>query len=315
MTPVEVSVVVPLYNKGLYVERAITSVLTQTGPMIEVIVVDDGSTDCGLTVVERIKDQRVVLLRQDNAGVSAARNRGIREARAELVAFLDADDEWKPGFLEIVTSLRKRFPQAGMYACAYEVKKNNQLRLSIVRGVPPSPWEGVMPSYFRSAALGDPPVTASSVAIPREILLEAGLFPEGKRMGEDLDLWGRIALLHPVVFSWRTGVVYHQDTVNRACDRFTEEDEHPFVETCRSLEEKGEITPTIHRDLELYVGRLNLENARQHVLTGNYRRARHLCAKMLAGKFTLRKWMWGGRWNRITRGIWEAKTMLLGKVC
>ena len=309
------SVVIPLYNKRHHVARAVQSVLAQTFQDYELLVIDDGSTDGGEKLVREFTDPRVFLFQQKNMGVSSARNRGIELARGELVAFLDADDEWKPGFLETVTALRKRFPQAGMYACAYEVKKNNQLRLSIVRGVPPSPWEGVMPSYFRSAALGDPPVTASSVAIPREILLEAGLFPEGKRMGEDLDLWGRIALLHPVVFSWRTGVVYHQDTVNRACDRFTEEDEHPFVETCRSLEEKGEITPTIHRDLELYVGRLNLENARQHVLTGNYRRARHLCAKMLAGKFTLRKWMWGGRWNRITRGIWEAKTMLLGKVC
>lgn len=170
-----------------------------------------------------------------------------------------------------------------------------------------------MERYFRSAALGDPPVTASSVAIPRKILLEVGLFPDGKRMGEDLDLWGRIALLHPVVFSWRTGAVYHQDTVNRACDRFSEEDEHPFVETCRSLEEKGEISPKVRCDLDLYLGRLKLENARQRVLIGNYRRARHLCAQIPAGRFTLRKWMWGGRWNRITRGIWEAKTMLLGK--
>ena len=62
-------------------------------------------------------------------------------------------------------------------------------------------------------------------------------------MGEDLDLWGRIALQYPVVFSWRTGGVYHQDAENRACDRFTEEDEHPFVETCRSLEEKERSTP------------------------------------------------------------------------
>jgi hypothetical protein len=102
-----------------------------------------------------------------------------------------------------------------------------------------------MPSYFRSAALGDPPVTASSVAIPRKVLREAGIFPEGRRMGEDLDLWGRIALHHPVVFSWQVGAVYHQDTQNRACDRFTEADEHPFVETSRSMEEKGEVAPTV----------------------------------------------------------------------
>ncbi|MCP2500236.1 MAG: glycosyltransferase family 2 protein [Deltaproteobacteria bacterium] len=312
MTAVDVSVVIPLYNKGHYVERAITSVLAQKGPMVEVIVVDDGSTDSGASVVERIRDRRVILLRQANAGVSAARNRGIQEARAELVAFLDADDEWKPGFLETMIALRKRFPQAGMYACAYAQSRNNKVRISKVKEVPLSPWEGVMPGYFRSAALGDPPIHTSSVAIPREILLGVGGFPVGKRMGEDLDLWGRIALQYPVVFSWSTGGVYHQDAENRACDRFTEEDEHPFVETYRSLK-REEINPTMRCDLELYVCRLQLENARQHVLIGNYRRARHLCAQIPAGKFTLRKSMWGGRWNRITRGIWEAKTMLLGK--
>jgi len=311
----KLSVVIPLYDKRHCVERAVHSVLAQTFEDFEVLVVDDGSTDGGGEVVRNIADPRVILIRQKNRGVSVARNRGIERARGELVAFLDADDEWRPGFLETVTALRKRFPEAGMYACAYECRRKNRVRLPKVRGVPLPPWEGLMPGYFRSAALGDPPVHTSSVAIPREILREVGGFPVGRRMGEDLDLWGRISLRYPVVFSWSPGGVYHQDAENRACDRFTGEDEHPFLETFRGLQEKGEITPTIRCDLELYVGRLQLENARQHVLIGNYRRARQLCAQMAAGQFTLRKWMWGGRWNRITRGIWEAKTMLLGKVC
>ena len=306
------TVVIPLYNKKNYVSRAVQSVLAQTFQDYEMLVIDDGSTDGGGEVVRNFTDPRLFLFQQENMGVASARNRGIELARGELIAFLDADDEWKPGFLETMIALRKRFPQAGMYACAYAQSRNNKVRISKVKEVPLSPWEGVMPGYFRSAALGDPPIHTSSVAIPREILLGVGGFPVGKRMGEDLDLWGRIALQYPVVFSWSTGGVYHQDAENRACDRFTEEDEHPFVETCRSLK-REEIKPTMRCDLELYVCRLQLENARQHVLIGNYRRARHLCAQIPAGKFTLRKSMWGGRWNRITRGIWEAKTMLLGK--
>ena len=94
-----VSVVVPLYNKEPYIGRALDSILAQTLAEIEVIVVDDGSTDGGAGVVSARRDPRVRLIRQDNAGPGAARNRGVREARADLVGWLDADDSWEPGYL------------------------------------------------------------------------------------------------------------------------------------------------------------------------------------------------------------------------
>ena len=91
-----ISVVIPLYNKVKYIRRALDSVLNQTSADLEVIVVDDGSTDGGGHVVLRQHDGRVRLIRQGNKGVSVARNRGVSEARADLIAFLDADDEWLP---------------------------------------------------------------------------------------------------------------------------------------------------------------------------------------------------------------------------
>jgi glycosyltransferase involved in cell wall biosynthesis len=95
-----VSVIVPLYNKGPYVERAMKSILAQTYTDFEVIVVDDGSTDDGATRVQILSDPRIRLIHQANAGPGAARNRGIAEAKGELLAFLDADDEWMPDYLE-----------------------------------------------------------------------------------------------------------------------------------------------------------------------------------------------------------------------
>jgi hypothetical protein len=95
-----VSVVIPLYNKGRYIERALTSVFAQTCPPLEIIVVDDGSTDDGPERVQKLNDQRIFLISQENKGPGAARNAGLQIAGGKYVAFLDADDEWLPGFLE-----------------------------------------------------------------------------------------------------------------------------------------------------------------------------------------------------------------------
>ena len=116
-----VSVVIPLYNKALSVERAAQSVLKQTVSDLELVVVDDGSTDGGAEVVEAIRDPRMCLLRQTNAGASAARNRGIAEARAGLVAFLDADDEWLPEHLAAILRMRRQCPDCGAYATARRI--------------------------------------------------------------------------------------------------------------------------------------------------------------------------------------------------
>jgi len=97
---VKVSVIIPLYNKARYIQRALDSVLAQTWAEYEVIVVDDGSTDHSGEIVGQYSDPRIRLITQANAGPGAARNCGLAEAKGEYVAFLDADDEWLPTFLE-----------------------------------------------------------------------------------------------------------------------------------------------------------------------------------------------------------------------
>src|SRR5712692_9736802 len=100
MSGLKVSIVVPLYNKAPYVRRALDSIAAQTFSDFEVIVVDDGSTDDGPSVVANYGDSRVRLVRQPNAGPGAARNAGLAQTQGELIAFLDADDEWLPTYLE-----------------------------------------------------------------------------------------------------------------------------------------------------------------------------------------------------------------------
>jgi glycosyltransferase involved in cell wall biosynthesis len=112
-----VSVVIPAYNAEKYVAEAVDTVLAETYDNIEVIIVDDGSTD---QTAERVKpfleDPRVKYIRQPNAGPAAARNRAIRETRGELIAFLDADDRWEPRKLERQVPLFRN-PKVGMVYC------------------------------------------------------------------------------------------------------------------------------------------------------------------------------------------------------
>ncbi len=111
-----VTILIPTYNRAYCLAQAINSALAQTYTRVEVLVVDDGSTDRTAKLVQGAYggDPRVRYVYQDNRGVSAARNRGLREARGEYVAFLDSDDAWKPWKLEAQVACLKRLPAAGM---------------------------------------------------------------------------------------------------------------------------------------------------------------------------------------------------------
>lgn len=234
MAPI-VSVVVPLYNKEAHVKNTLNSILVQTIKNFEIIVVNDGSTDESAEVVKNLNDSRIRLINQGNAGVSVARNRGINEAKADLIAFLDGDDEWKTNFLEEILELRDKYPEAGIYAMAYEKSNRGEIKIANIKGFPPAPWKGLLPSYFLSTALGDSPICSSSVCVPKCTLLDIGMFKVGVKWGEDDDLWGRIALKYPIAFSWEIGTIYNQDATNRACNSQYPIKEHPFVERIRIM--------------------------------------------------------------------------------
>ena len=110
------SVVIPLFNKAHIIERTIQSVLNQTFTNFEVIIVNDGSTDDGVKVINRITDDsRIRIITQKNQGVSVARNRGVKESQFEYIAFIDGDDEWEPDFLLKIKEAIEKYPDASMY--------------------------------------------------------------------------------------------------------------------------------------------------------------------------------------------------------
>lgn len=293
MSTYTLSIVIPLYNKGPHIGRALRSVLAQSIQDFEIIVVDDGSTDRGTEVVRSIKDPRIRLIQQPNAGVSVARNRGIDESQSEMIAFLDADDQWKPHFLETILRLRKQFPDAGLYVTAYELcEPAGEHRVARYAGLPPAPWEGVIPNYFRSATFGDPPACASAAVVPRNVLKAVGSFVAGERFGEDLDLWGRIALKYPVAFSWQVGAIYFRNADNRACKSYIMEQELPFVRRMSREIKEGLIPQKDIADISEYMVKLQMFVVIQNVLYGDKRLARKILRECNTVEFKSKKVFW-----------------------
>jgi len=215
--PLSFSVVVPLYNKEKHVERALRSALGQSLPPLELIVVDDGSTDGGAAVVERIADEdgRIKLLRQPNGGVSRARNAGIAASRGSHVAFLDADDEWEDGFLEEIAGLAARFPEAGSFSTGYRIVESGG-GLHAPRLLLFDPRKRLLlRNYFRSTFNG-PLVWTSATVVPRTTIEAVGGFLDGAWRGEDLELWWRIGSRYAMAFSRARLAIYHKDADNRS---------------------------------------------------------------------------------------------------
>ena len=189
-----ISVIIPLYNKEAGIATALRSVLAQTYQDFEIVVVDDGSTDGSVAVVETFDDARIRLIRQLNAGVSAARNRGIAEVKGEYVAFLDADDEWMPEFLEEIHTMQETFPYCKAQATNYIFNSNGINSPTILNKIPFQCERGVLSNYFEVASCSHPPVWTSALCIERNLLQEIGGFPIGIKSGEDLLTWARIAM-------------------------------------------------------------------------------------------------------------------------
>lgn len=204
-----ISIVIPLYNKESNITNALNSVLAQTFQNFEVVVVDDGSTDNGAAVVEQYADSRIRLIRQENAGVSAARNKGIAEARGEYVAFLDADDEWLPEFLEEIVALQHEFPACRAQATNYTFNSYGAKSSTILRKIPFKGERGVLTNYFEVASCSHPPVWTSAVCIERKLLQEIGGFPVGVKSGEDLWVWAHVAVRTHWAYSLNPKSIYN----------------------------------------------------------------------------------------------------------
>lgn len=204
-----ISVVIPLYNKEKQIRKTLQSVLDQTYQKFEIVVINDGSTDNSAEEVKRNKDPRIRLINQQNAGVSAARNRGIEEAKYELIAFLDADDEWKPKYLQTQYNLYAKYPQCGMYATSYINKTVSGNEDAIILNRLPFKDEGILSNYFEVAAYSHPPICSISVMIKKNLLKAVNGFPTHIKSGEDLITWAKLFTITQIAYNTEPLAIYN----------------------------------------------------------------------------------------------------------
>lgn len=277
-----ISVIIPLYNKRAHILDTLEAVLSQSLLPLEVIVVNDGSTDDGAdcVAVKIITDQRykiVRLINQKNGGVSRARNRGIEEAKGSHVAFLDADDSWEAHYLEEIQNLMCRYPNAKAYATNYQKRVqeigfvNPKIRLVSDSTVP-----FTIHNYFEICAHGDLPFMTSSICVSKALLDKIGNFPESEPMGEDQDLWARIALSGVIAYSPRILSFYHLDADNRACLNNVPTEECPFSKRLHAGVLDGSIAPERVEQVLKYTAAHLLALARENIRVGRIDIAKRL---------------------------------------
>lgn len=205
------SIIVPLYNKAPYVKKALDSIVSQSFKEWECIIVDDGSTDNSAAICEEFSNSltrslsnSIRLIRQPNFGVAKARNVGVENSQGEYVCFLDADDWWKPTFLEEMDRLIREYPDAGLFATNYVYYKPGKTHVALHLD------RGYM-NYPVAYLHGEMPVWTGATCMPRRVFDEMEGFPLGIKLGEDFLLWAKTALYYKVAFCEKALAYYNND--------------------------------------------------------------------------------------------------------
>lgn len=208
------SVVIPLYNKEDYILQTVQSVLDQTDPDFELLVVNDGSTDSSQQRLSAITDPRMRIINRFNKGECAARNTGIWEAKGEYVVFLDADDYWRPNHL---AELRKLITQYGEHADVFSTGFARLFpdgELEPCNDATSQPRCFTPKEYFQAVWKGKEVIHSSCACVRKNVFVEIGGFDSRFSMGGDLEMWARLLRCHTLAHSPEITEIYRVDTPN-----------------------------------------------------------------------------------------------------
>lgn len=200
------SIIIPLYNKAHTIVNTLQTVFNQTFKDFEIIIINDGSTDNGVEIIKNnFNDPRIKIINQENAGVSAARNRGVKEAKAEWIAFLDGDDEWLPLYLETIYNTIKEYPEAKYIGCASFSKNlvNNKISAHAIIDKYINKVECI--NYFMNP---DRMTHIGASVLLKDVFVDAGGFDPHLRINEDLLLLGKVGIQNNLYYIGKALHVY-----------------------------------------------------------------------------------------------------------
>ena len=294
------SVVIPLYNKAPFIACTLGSVLAQRWTDFEVVVVDDGSSDDGPAQVVRLaqQDARIRLVQQPNAGVAAARNRGIDAARGEWVAFLDADDWWHPDFLATLVQVQQHCPQADTVAAGLVFLPHEEAQWPPRWQVAAGPPRIERIDCLARRWMQGPTLSSSSTAVRRQRLMQMQpCFPPGESQGEDLDLWFRLSEQAPIALAHTPLAAYRVEVEGSLSAGHPVRGLAPFLQRLRQRAGSGGMRPEWRRATLLLVAQHELSLARLLLAAGHRREALG--------------WLWDARIALAHRRWWGTLVLLL----
>lgn len=209
------TIIIPLYNKENYVENTLKSIIDQTFTDYEVLIVNDCSTDGSISKIKPYLTNNIRLIEHSqNNGLSATRNTGIKNASADYVTFLDADDLWKPTFLEKIKSLILNFPEAKLFATNYFEAYPNNLVIEPTTNLKKFDEDALITNYFE-INLSQPIYCYSGFCVKKEIFEKIGYFDENITFGEDVDFNIRANYHYKLAYSKESLVSYLMYADNR----------------------------------------------------------------------------------------------------
>jgi glycosyltransferase involved in cell wall biosynthesis len=206
------SVIIPVYNRAAVIARAVESVLAQSRPADEIIVVDDGSVDETASFLNQYLPQ-IKIIRQENGGVSAARNTGIRAATGEWIALLDSDDEWLPQKLELAMRYIQAHPDCKIF-------QTEEIWIRNGKRVNPKNKHKKKGGFIYKESLPLCIVSPSAVVIKRSLFDETGLFDETLPVCEDYDLWLRVSRKYKIGLDTQPGIKKYGGHADQLSNKF-----------------------------------------------------------------------------------------------
>lgn len=266
------SVIIPVFNKADTIPTSLDSVFAQTYQDFEIIVVNDGSTDNIQQVLSRY--ERLVVINQENAGVSAARNAGINKAQGEYLCFLDADDIYFPNHLAVLNDLINKYPKCGFYCTSHIETFTDGRKKDSSSQLPEDVFKSLdfeCENLFRIVnKYADSVIHTNSFCIKKELLTINNIFfAVGEKQGEDTDLWYRVALKNNIILSKVPTTQYRRE-YSTATKFGVNTKDWVFIRRIGEIQNDKSISNSIKREVLLLADRYHLKCARDYKLEGNF---------------------------------------------